>query len=84
MLLWWKHVKGLVIRVSKPVIHFQSRHKSGNIFWLIGAAQVELRKQYRITDYNNMRDRVMSSDSYKDALNIMREYVDLIDNDGVY
>lgn len=70
--------------MKKAVIHFQSRHESGNIYWLIGAAQVELHKQQRITDYNTMRDRVFASGSYEEALGIIREYVDLIDDDGRY
>ena len=69
--------------MPKAVIHFRSRHESGNIYWLIGAAQVELHKQQRITDYNTMRDRILNgADSYEEALAIIREYVDLIDDDG--
>ena len=69
--------------MQKAVIHFRSRGESGNIYWLIGAAQVELHKQQRITDYNTMRDRILNgADSYEEALAIIREYVDLIDDDG--
>ena len=68
--------------MQKAVIHFRSRGESGNIYWLIGAAQVELHKQQRITDYNTMRDRILNgADSYEEALAIIREYVDLIDDD---
>ena len=71
--------------MQKAVIHFRSRGESGNIYWLIGAAQVELHKQQRITDYNTMRDRILNgADSYEEALAIIREYVDLIDDDGRY
>ena len=71
--------------MPKAVIHFRSRGESGNIYWLIGAAQVELHKQQRITDYNTMRDRILNgADSYEEALAIIREYVDLIDDDGRY
>ena len=71
--------------MQKAVIHFRSRRESGNIYWLIGAAQVELHKQQRITDYNTMRDRILNgADSYEEALAIIREYVDLIDDDGRY
>jgi len=69
---------------KKAVIHFESLHESGNIYWLTGAAQVELHKQQRITDYNTMRDRVLASGSYEESLAIIREYVDLIDDDGRY
>ena len=71
--------------MQKAVIHFRRHGESGNIYWLIGAAQVELHKQQRITDYNTMRDRILSgADSYEEALAIIREYVDLIDDDGRY
>ena len=71
--------------MQKAVIHFRSRGESGNIYWLIGAAHVELHKQQRITDYNTMRDRILNgADSYEEALAIIREYVNLIDDDGRY
>lgn len=64
------------------MIQFQSTKESGNIFWILGAAGKELRKQRRITEYNTMRDRVCESKSYEEALAIIREYVELIDLDG--
>lgn len=68
--------------MKKPIIHFNSSKKSGNIFWILGATRVELQKQRRITDYNTMWERVQNSGSYAEALTIIREYVDLIDDDG--
>ena len=71
--------------MEKPIVHFASTKESGNIFWIIGAANVALHKQQRITDYNTMRDRVLNeSRSYAESLAIIREYVDLIDDDGRY
>ena len=70
--------------MKKPTVHFNSRGHSGNIFWLLGAARVELHKQQRITDYNNLRERVTSSGSYKEALAEIRKDIDLIDDDGIY
>ena len=64
------------------MIQFQSTKESGNIFWILGAARKELQKQRRITEYNTMRDRVYESGSYEEALEIIREYVELIDLDG--
>jgi hypothetical protein len=64
------------------MIQFQSTKESGNIFWILGAASKELKKQRRITEYNAMRDRVYESGSYEEALAIIREYVELIDLDG--
>ena len=68
--------------MEKPTVHFRSRHESGNIFVILALVRRELQKQRRITDYNNLRDRVTSSDSYTEALAIIRETVNLIDDDG--
>lgn len=68
--------------MEKPTVHFRSRHESGNIFVILALVRRELQKQRRITDYNNLRDRVTSSDSYMEALAIIRETVNLIDDDG--
>lgn len=69
----------------KPVeIHFRSTGSSGNIFFLLGIVQTAMRKQRRISAYNELRDRVLDAPSYSNALSIIREYVNLIDNDGIY
>ena len=70
--------------MTKPIIHFRSRHESGNIFVILGLVQREFRKLHRITDYNNLRDRVFDTNSYSDALKAIREQVNLIDDDGVF
>lgn len=70
--------------MKKAELHFQSRHETGNIYAIMGLARDVLRKQRRITDYNEMWERVQDSWSYPDALAVIREYVDLIDDDGVY
>ncbi len=71
--------------MNKPEVHFQSRHESGNIYATLSLVQWALRKQHRITDYNNLRDRVLNeAQSYDEALSIIREVVDLIDDDGIY
>jgi hypothetical protein len=67
----------------KPVIYFNSRGQSGNIFYILGMVQIELRKQRRINDFNNLSERVHNSHSYKEALSIIRDYADLIDLDGI-
>ena len=68
--------------MSKPVVYFRSRHESGNIFFILALVRDAFRKQRRITEYNDLRDRVTSAGSYQEALAIIREKVDLIDNDG--
>jgi len=66
----------------KPVVYFQSTGQSGNIYHILGLVQRELRKQRRINDFNELRDKVYSSKSYEEALSHIRNYVDLIDLDG--
>lgn len=68
--------------MRKPEIHFESCHESGNIFVILALVRREMQKQRRITDYNNLRDRVTASGSYQEALAIIRETVNLIDDDG--
>ena len=67
--------------MTTPIIYFYSRTESGNIFHILGLVRREMQKQHRITEYNNLRDRVTSSGSYFEALAIIREYVDLHDLD---
>lgn len=67
---------------TKPVIHYHSRGASGNVYWLLGAVSTALREQLRITEYNDLRDRVLNAESYQEALTIMGEYVTLIDDDA--
>ena len=69
--------------MAKEVIHFQSRHASGNIYWIMGTVRDIMRKERRITDWNNAWERIQKTD-YAGALAILRELVDLIDDDGVY
>lgn len=68
---------------KKAEIHFQSRHETGNIYWILGAVRDQMRKERRITDWNNAWERIQQTD-YAGALAIMRELVDLIDDDGRY
>lgn len=68
--------------MRKPEIHFESCHESGNIFVILALVGREMQKQRRIVDYNNLWDRVTASGSYQEALAIIRETVNLIDDDG--
>ena len=70
--------------MEKTTIQFNSRGPSGNIFVILGMVRKEFQRQRRITDYNNMWERVQHSQSYKEALEIIREYVNLVDLDGQY
>ena len=63
----------------KPVIEYESRGESGNVFWLLGAVHSALRREHRPTDYNTCREAVLASQSYEEALSIMSRYVTLVD-----
>lgn len=67
--------------MAKAVIHFQSCHETGNIYWIMGKVRDIMRKERRITDWNNAWERIQKTD-YAGALEILRELVDLIDDDG--
>ena len=68
----------------KPTVNFDSSGPSGNIYAILGRCRDALHKERRINDHNTMRDRVLSSGSYEEALGIIREYVVLIDIKGRY
>ena len=68
----------------KPKITFHSSGKSGNIYFILGMVSTALHKQQRIRDYDEMRERVLATKSYEGALAVIREYVDLVDEDGRY
>lgn len=64
---------------KKPVVEYESRGESGNVFWLLAAVHTALRREHRPTDYNTCRDAVLASHSYDEALSIMSRYVTLVD-----
>lgn len=69
--------------MPKAIIHFRSCRETGNIYWIMGAVRDQMRKERRITDWNNAWERIQQTD-YAGALKILRELVDLIDDDGRY
>lgn len=62
------------------MIHFNSRGASGNIFAVLAEARKVMRKERRITEYNNMWEEVQNSGSYEAALEIIGKHVPLIDD----
>jgi len=63
---------------NKPVIEYDPYGHTGNIFWILGEVSKIMRKQSRITAYNDLRDRVFEAQSYEEALEIIGEEVTLI------
>lgn len=66
---------------KKAVIHYQSRHETGNVHFIMAMVRDQMRKERRITDWNNAYERVMNSHSYEEALKILGELVELVDDD---
>ena len=66
---------------QKAVIHFRSCGSSGNIYWILGAVRMQMQKERRITDWNNAYERVMNSHSNQEAMAILGELVELVDDD---
>ena len=67
------------MRQNRPRIEYNSRGETGNTFWLLCRLLQEMRKQRRIAEYNDIRNRVVNANSYAEALEIMSEVADLID-----
>lgn len=59
----------------KSIIYYNQTGQSGNIFHILYNVQKALKKERRIIDWNECRDRVFNCGSYKEALNIISEYV---------
>ena len=65
--------------MKKPIVRYNSQNEQGNIFQILFLTQVEMKKHDMADEYKKMRLRVFESNSYEEALGIIREYVELID-----
>ena len=65
--------------MARPIIYYDRRGPSGNIYAILGAVSQALRKQRRYTDFNTLRDRVFEAQSYEEALQIIGETVNLVE-----
>ena len=70
--------------MNKPRVEIHSQGPEGNIYFIIGKARDALRKARRISEYNDMWERVQKSKSYPAALAEIRKEIDLIDLDGQF
>lgn len=61
------------------VVEFDRNAPNGNIYAILAAARQEMARQRRVSDYDEMWERVQNSESYNVALRIIGEYVTLID-----
>lgn len=72
------------MELKKMKVEFHSGNEEGNIWWILSKVREALRKQQRITDYNDLRDKVLICNTYEEALASIREKVNLVDLDGKY
>ena len=70
----WKEWCGM-----KPVVVFKGKKLVGNMYRTLGAAAALLPGDRMV----EMCQRVYASLSYEDAIRIIKEYVDLVDEKGV-
>ena len=67
--------------MNKLAIHHNSQGESGNIFWIIKAVRDECRRVGEDpAQFKDMLDRVLATESYNEALAIIGERVNLIDD----
>lgn len=64
---------------EREEVHFNSQGPSGNIFSILGFACAKLHNQDRSKDVEEMWERVEACGNYEKALDIINEYVELID-----
>ena len=67
--------------MNKLTIHYNSQGESGNIFWILRSIyEACCREGIAPTVFKEMQERVFASDSYEEALAIIGEKVNLIDD----
>nr|DAN69562.1 MAG TPA: hypothetical protein [Caudoviricetes sp.] len=65
--------------MTKPTVKFNKSKESGNIFAILSKVREELRKHRRISEFNNLWDKIQGCKSYEEALEHIRELVDLVE-----
>jgi len=61
------------------VVVYNRRKPSGNIFYILGQAYTVMSQEGRTEEAKKMCDRVYNSSSYELALEIISEYVELVE-----
>ena len=65
--------------MTKPTVIFNRSKESGNIFAILSKVREELRKQRRISEFNELWDKIQGCKSYEEALEHIRKVVDLVE-----
>ena len=64
--------------MRKPKIYYDPKGRSGNLNILLQNIRNEFKKMHRITEYNDIWDRVQNAATYDEAVKIIGEKVELI------
>ena len=64
---------------SSMIVRFSRKGSSGNIFVILATASDCLKEKGSHKEAEEMRQRVLSSGSYEEALSVIDEYVDLME-----
>lgn len=65
--------------MNKPTIEYNPRGEDGNIYVILVKAREALRKQRKIDDYNKCWEQVQQCSSYDEALDVIKNYVNLVE-----
>ena len=65
--------------MEKPTVKFNRTKESGNIFYILCKVREELRKQRRISEFNELWDKIQGCKSYEEALEHIKNVVNLIE-----
>lgn len=74
------YLQGTDSHDEKPIVYFESRHESGNIFALLGKVNSVLKDK---DEFNALWAEIQKG-SYEQAIKLIKEKVTLIDLDGIY
>lgn len=69
---------------KQSLIFIDLSGENGNVFYVLGVVKKELQKKDRLSDYEELYERVKVCDNYKEALGIINEYVVLYDTSHRY
>ena len=77
-------MRATAMKKTKPRVEFNSAGERGNIYAILARCKAVLRSLHRIQDYNDLYCAVTVSNSYAEALKLIRQVVDLIDLDNKF
>lgn len=69
---------------EQSLIFIDLSGENGNVFYVLGVVKKELQKKDRLSDYEELYERVKACDNYKEALGIINEYIVLYDTSHRY